>query len=124
MIANQLAREPVEQLGVRRLFALRAKITRRGNNPAAEMMLPETIHDHSRQQLACAGVHICQPIGQGGAFESRVRSRGHSFLPMLFLVRCAHQHLQKPRVRFLLLLVEIASREKPGLIVKIRALSV
>ena len=49
-LANQLRRQPVEQLGVRRWLPAHAEIAGRGDDPPAEVMLPETIHDHPRGQ--------------------------------------------------------------------------
>ena len=42
--------QPVEQLGMRRGLALLAEIAGRGDDSAAEVMLPEAVDDHPRGQ--------------------------------------------------------------------------
>jgi hypothetical protein len=47
---HEFDREPIEQLGVRRLFAHLAEVVDRRDDPPAEMVMPGAIDDHSRGQ--------------------------------------------------------------------------
>ena len=49
-IFNKLNCEPIEQLRMRRRLALQTKIIRRSDNPPPKMLLPKSIHNHSRRQ--------------------------------------------------------------------------
>ena len=62
--ADQLGGEPVEQFGVRRPLALRAEVAGRGDDPPAEVVLPEPVDDHPGQQVAGAGVDVGHPVRQ------------------------------------------------------------
>ena len=64
-VADQLAGQPVEQLGMRRRLPLLAEVARRGDDPAAEVVLPEPVDDHPGQQVARAPVDVGEPVGQG-----------------------------------------------------------
>ena len=61
---HEIAREPIEQLGMRGRVADDAEIAGRGDDAAAEMVLPEPIDDDAcRQGMIGAG----EPCGQLGA---------------------------------------------------------
>ena len=47
---------------MRRPFALDAEVARRGDDAAAEVVLPEPVDDHARQQLAGAVVDVGDPV--------------------------------------------------------------
>ena len=68
--ADQLGGQPVQQLGVRRLFAHRAEVAGRGDESAAEMMLPEPVDDHPRGQRVFGAD---QPVRQGASAAARPR---------------------------------------------------
>src|SRR5262249_20245943 len=59
---NQLARQPIQQLRMRRWFAAGSEVAGRGHDAAAHVMLPEAIDDHARQQPAGALVHVGKPF--------------------------------------------------------------
>ena len=48
--AQELGRQPVEQLGMRRRRALDAEVARRRHQAAAEMVLPDAIDPDARRQ--------------------------------------------------------------------------
>ena len=47
------SRQPFEQFRMRRGLALLAEIAGRGDNSAAQVMLPEAVDDHPRCQRPC-----------------------------------------------------------------------
>ena len=47
-VSDECLREPVEQFRVRRLDPLSTKVVGRGDEPAPEMLLPDSIHEHAR----------------------------------------------------------------------------
>ena len=61
---NQLPGEPVEQFGLIRQGAGLAKVIRRQHKSGAEMMLPETIHNHPRKQKSGTVIDIRDPVRQ------------------------------------------------------------
>ena len=60
-VFDKLDRQPIEQLRMRRPLALHAKIVRRGHDPAAEVMLPESVDDHASGQRM---IGPREPIGE------------------------------------------------------------
>ena len=46
-VRDEAAREPVEQLGMRRRLAELAEVARRADEPAPEMVLPDAVDDHA-----------------------------------------------------------------------------
>src|SRR5687767_9101724 len=63
-IVHKAASQPIEQFRMARPLAEDAKITRRRDNPAAEVMHPEPIDEHSGDEGVLAG---SKPIGVGQA---------------------------------------------------------
>src|SRR5690348_12651936 len=60
-LSDELARKPVEQLGVGRRLTLRAEVLRRLHQPAPEEDRPEAIH----RDAACERmVRPCEPFSQ------------------------------------------------------------
>ena len=53
-LVHELHRQPVEQFGMRRQFALDAEILRRPDEAAAEQLRPPAIHRHARGQRIVA----------------------------------------------------------------------
>ena len=73
---DQLASQPIEQLGIHRPLALAAKIVRRADDCLAEMVLPEAIDDHPGQQRTGTPLDVDNPTGQrGAAASSRPKDR-------------------------------------------------
>ena len=73
-------RQPIEQLGMRRGFALRAELLGRFDDADAEQLLPQAIDGHARGERI---VGVDEPIGQAEAIElraaaSRMQRRGHA----------------------------------------------
>ena len=50
LLIEQLAGQPIEQLGMRRPIAVEAKIAGRGDQPGAEVVMPEPIDGHAPHQ--------------------------------------------------------------------------
>ena len=59
--ADELGGQPVEQLGMRRPAAQAAEVAGRGNQTAAEMILPDAIHHHAGGERIILG---SDPLGQ------------------------------------------------------------
>src|SRR5262249_33494213 len=91
----QLARQPLQQFGVRRLVALQTKVARRIDDATPEMMLPQAIDNHSRQEMPRTLFDIAQPVAQRAAEIWRPRASRRFLLPAHLFVFGAHQHLQK-----------------------------
>ena len=49
-VVDEFPGKPVEQLSIRWLLALHAKVIRSANQSLPKVMLPEAIHDHTGQQ--------------------------------------------------------------------------
>ena len=92
--ANQLAGQPIEQLGMRRRLAAGAEVAGRGDDATAEMELPEAIHLDAGQQCAGAVLRVGDPLGQRPAAVRCAAARRRSGFPMLFLVGRSVEHLQ------------------------------
>jgi len=63
-LLDWLAGEPVEQLGMRRGLALHAKVIRRRDEAAPEVMLPDAVHHHAREQASRAVLGVGEPLAQ------------------------------------------------------------
>ena len=48
VVRDQLASQPVEQLGMRRVLPHVAEVVGRRHDPASEIVLPDSVHDHAR----------------------------------------------------------------------------
>src|SRR6185369_839844 len=99
---HEIDRQPIQQFGMRRLFALHAKILRRPHKARAKKLLPESIHRHaSRQRI----LRVHQPAGESKSICRRIRwkrrqsprSRRLHFLAAL-IVKPARQHERLPRL--------------------------
>src|SRR4029434_616316 len=86
----------------------------------SEVMLPQTIDRHSREQRASTLVHVGQPIGKGSPTPGILRTWGRLPLPPVRIA--AHQHLQKALRRQLRFLVHVATLQDVGLLEKWRTL--
>ena len=71
--ADELSGQPVEEFGMRRLVALRAKIFRRLHQAGAEVLLPEAIHRHACGQRVR---RIDQPAREAEAIGGRAGGQG------------------------------------------------
>ena len=60
-VRDELARQPVEQLRMRRAAAAKAKVARRADQAAAKMVIPNAVHHHAASQRMR---RIAQPFGQ------------------------------------------------------------
>ena len=60
-LVDQLARQPIEQLGMRRPAAAEAKVAGRADQPLTKMMMPDAIDHHSRSERI---VRAGDPSGQ------------------------------------------------------------
>lgn len=49
-MSDELAREPIQQFGVARRVGPQAKITRRCDEPLAEVMHPNAVHPHAHRE--------------------------------------------------------------------------
>ena len=77
---HELDCQPIEQLGVRRRFALHAEILTGGHQTRAEIGLPDAIDDSSRRRRRTP---IDQPAGEGQTIvgivrRQRVQERRHA----------------------------------------------
>ena len=84
--------EPFEQLGMRRPLALHAEIVGRADDPFAEMMLPEAVDDHPREQRPGAVLDVGHPVGQRRRAGRRAAAIGGG----LRARRCAQSTCRKP----------------------------
>ena len=77
--ATNSARQPVEQLGMRRGLAEPAEVARGGHEALAEVVLPDPVDDHAGRERI---VGPAQPAGQGEPPAGRARRgrRGGSIL--------------------------------------------
>ena len=61
VLGDELARQPVEQVRVRGALAVEAKVVRRADDAAAEMVVPDAVNQHAGgQRILGAG----DPLGQ------------------------------------------------------------
>ena len=74
---DEFTRQPIEQFRVRGGSALGPEIIGRGDEPLAEMVLPQAVDDHPRHEVARALGRVGHPKGQRSA-SARIRgsSRG------------------------------------------------
>src|SRR5438477_520605 len=121
-VLNQIVREKIEQLGMRRRVTLRAEIARRRDDTTPKMMLPQTIDDHARKQIAGALIDIGEPVCKCRAAQWRACVFWRFALPLFF--GRAHEHAKKSGLRFVELLVWIAAFDDESFLVKIRPLRV
>ena len=61
MLADKLRGQVVEQLGVRREFAVGAEVVHRGYQPTAKQMLPDAVGGHPRRERM---IGLSQPASQ------------------------------------------------------------
>ena len=118
--------EVVEQLGVgRRRSPRSAEVAGRGDEAAADVVLPQPVDDHAGQQVPgavfdvgepvrpapCAGTRVCEPAGGGRD-------------PALVLRRASDQHLQEAERRPSRPSGRVAAAEEVRLREEVRALRV
>ena len=109
-LADQLGGEIIEQFGVAGTLALGPEVAGGGDQPSAEVVLPEAVDDHPGQEVARAGVDVGQPVGQARPAVGLLRG-GRGRGPPSGLVGLA-QDLEEAGGRFGLLLGEVASLEE------------
>ena len=73
--ANELGGEKLEQFRMRRRCSREAEIARRGDDPAAEVMMPEAVHLHAGDERGGAAAGRGQGLCEGDAARS-VGQRG------------------------------------------------
>ena len=73
--ADELACQPFEQLGMVGTVARCAEVVGRAHQALAEMVLPEPVDNHSRQQAAGAVVDVGEPPGQRHPLVGRAEHR-------------------------------------------------
>ena len=96
--ADELGRQPVEQLRMARPLALRAEVLDRLDQAGAEVHLPVAVHRHARRQRVASGStsHCARPsrllrTALAAAAASTAGTPGVTFVARL-VVRAAHQH--------------------------------
>src|SRR5689334_14905983 len=94
---------------MRGLVPLSAEIVGRRDQAAAEMVLPEAIHDDAGEQMSGALVGVGDPVGQRGAAVTRPGSRWRLDLPVLLAVGGVLQHGEEALGGFAFLLVHVAA---------------
>ncbi len=72
-VVHEPAGEPIQQFGMRRQFALAAKIIRRRDKAAAEVHFPNTVHHHAGGERIIA---VNQPLRQAEAVARRAGREG------------------------------------------------
>ena len=108
-----------------RAFALKPEIVRCADDAATEMLLPQPIHDHSREQVSRAMFGVGDPVGDRAATQRRARALGRRVFPgcrqVVGVLRIdAHQHLQESLRRDALFLIHIATFQEEGIFVEMR----
>ena len=101
-------------------LALQTEIVRRIHNAAPEMMLPQAVGHHPREQVPRAMLGVGKPIGQRTPTETGAPIIGRCLLPRLLALAVAHQHLQKALRGLAVFLVRITTFQEIGLLVKMR----
>ena len=119
-VFDQLQRQPVEQLRMRGQLALQTEIVGRIHNAAAEMMLPQAVGHHPREQVPRAVFGVRKPIGQRTPAVTSAPTLGRGYLPRLLVLAAAHQHLQEALRGLAVFLVRITAFQEIGLLVKMR----
>ena len=105
---DQFAREIVEQFRMRWRAALDAEVIDRRDDALPEMLLPDAVHDHPREQVSGSGLGVRHPVPERHA---RVEVRRRE--PALRLLR--RQHLDESRRRLALLAVHLAAPQQEDL---------
>src|SRR5262249_40626313 len=70
-VLDEFASEVVEQFGMRGRFALRAEVVRRADEALAEVVLPESVHDHTREQVPRTALAVRHPVRERDARRFR-----------------------------------------------------
>ena len=124
-VLDQLGGQPFEQLGVGRALALRAEVVGGGDDPAAEVVLPEPIDGDARRQRPGPRLRVGEPVRQCCAIEAGARpARGRLDAPGRGVAAVLHQHAEEAGIRRALLLVDVAAAEDVGLRVEVRKAAV
>src|SRR4051812_25792667 len=86
VVLHEIAREPIEQFGMRRRVALHSEIFRRAHETGAEVSEPNAVYHHARSGW---GLLIGEPFREGEARAVRIfrqrmqecrRASGHRLL--------------------------------------------
>ena len=101
-------------------LALRAKIIGCSDQSLTEMVLPDSIDDHSGGEVTCAVLMICEPFAEGAAAMTRtgVFDGIDGFLPVIGIF--AHQYGQEPLGSDCLLELDVTPFENVRLLVEMR----
>src|SRR4051812_1720425 len=78
-----------------RRFALSAEVVRSCDDPAAEMVLPQAVHDHASHEVAGAVVYIGEPVGETSPSVQLRLDRPTFALPISGRSAVSHQYWQK-----------------------------
>ena len=105
---DQFAREIVEQFRMRWRAALDAEVIDRRDDALPEMLLPDAVHDHPREQVSGSALGVRHPVPERHA---RVAFRRRE--PALRLLR--RQHLDESRRGLALLAVHFAAPQQEDL---------
>ena len=98
----ELDRQPVQQLGMRRLLALRAEVVDGFYQPGAEKRLPQAVDRHAGgQRVFLADDPAGQPQAVVGSILRQGRQNGRNAAPHFFqrrVIGAALQHVGRPRL--------------------------
>src|SRR5262245_42343405 len=100
---------------MRRRFAACAEIAWSGDDSASEVMLPEPIDDHAREQPTRSLLPVSQPFGKTGAAIGTAAAIRGGTLPFRFSAHIRHQHLQEPRRCHRFLLIRVTAAQEVSL---------
>jgi hypothetical protein len=124
VLPDQFSGEPVEQFRVGGPGTLQPEVIGGLHQAPAKVMLPESVHDDSGQQMAGPVFVVRDPVRQGASATRELGARRWSPMPALFGVRNTGEHLEKSLGRNAALLVGAAAVQNVGLVEEVRALGV
>ena len=82
VVGHEIGREPFEEFGMRRRFALGAEVFRRADESLAEEVLPDAVDHHAGHEAGRARIFVASASGRrparrplSGPFEARFGER-------------------------------------------------
>ena len=118
IVLDQAESQPVEQLGMGGWLGLGAEIVRRGHEPVAEVMLPQTVHYDAGRNVAGSILDIGQPSAQGSPPVGGADTCGSWDLPMRRVLSIANEKGQEGLRNRLAFFVRVSAAQKKHLLVE------
>ena len=123
-LADQLAGQEVEEFGVGGSLALGAEVAGSGDQPSAEVVLPEPVDDHPSEQVAGSSVEVGEPLRQRGPAVRQLRASEAATCQRFSPSEALVSTWRNPEVDLALLLGEVASLEEIGFLEEVSPLRV